>query len=246
MKTKALLLVGSPKGKKSTSHALGRFLLHKLETGGLAVEEVTIGAAMRSVEDRRLLLEAVDKAGIFIVSFPLYVDQLPAPLIEAFELIAARRTESGANTPTDPAAAGARPAKIVAIVQCGFPESHQNRQAVDIMRRFAAEAGFHWGGALSMGMGGAVAGRPLEDAGGMVRKAVEALELTAASLLRGEDVPRRATAVMAKALIPKWLYILFGDRGMKKAAKKRGVRKRMRDRPYAPAQTAASSDASQK
>jgi len=233
MKTKALLLVGSPKGKKSTSHALGRFLLHKLETGGLVVEEVTIGAAMRSVEDRRLLLEAVDKAGIFIVSFPLYVDQLPAPVIEAFELIAARRKATGANTTTDAAGTGGRIPKIVAIVQCGFPESHQNHQAVDIVRRFAEEAGFRWGGALAMGMGGAIAGRPIEEAGGMVRKTVEALELTAVALLKGENVPEKAVALMAKSLIPKWLYIFVGDRQMKKAAKKRGVHKRMRERPYA-------------
>lgn len=238
MKSRALLLVGSPKGKKSTSHALGRFLLHKLEAGGMTVEEITIAAAMRSAEDRRLLLEAVDKAGIFIVAFPLYVDQLPAPLIEALELIAVRKAEAGAGTAADTAADAAgnalRPPKIVAVVQCGFPESHQNRHAVDIVRRFAAEAGFHWGGALSMGMGGAIAGRSLEDAGGMVRKTVEALERTADALLRGADVPKKAEALMAKSFIPKWLYILFGDRGMKKAAKKRGVHKRMRDRPYAP------------
>jgi putative NADPH-quinone reductase len=105
IKRKALLFIGSPKGLKSTSYALGSYLLKKHE--------------------------AVAAADLIVFSFPLYVDQLPAPLLKALELVADHRK---VNAP-------AKPQKIMAIVQCGFPETYQNQLACDIMRQFAKEDG---------------------------------------------------------------------------------------------------------
>jgi len=220
---KALLFVGSPKGLKSTSHALGSYLLKKLEAGGLATETLLVGAALHAAKDLAAMHEAVAAADLIVFSFPLYVDQLPAPLIEALELIAEERK---AHPP-------AKPQKTMAIVQCGFPETHQNRPACEIMNQFAKEAGFEWAGGLAMGMGGAVAGRSLEKAGGMARNTVKALDLAAASLIGGGNVPREAVDLMAKPLMPKWLYRLVGNWGMKSQARKHGARKTVYNRPYA-------------
>ena len=221
---RALLLVGSPRGLKSTSHALGRYLLKKLEATGIATETLLVGAALHGEENTARMLEAVDSADLVVVSFPLYVDQLPAPLIRAIELIASHRRAH----PT------ARRPKLVAVVQCGFPEAHQNQPACDILRQFAGEAGFEWAGALAMGMGGALGGRPLEKAGGMVRNTRQALDLAAESLSRGEPVPQDVSALMAKPIIPKWLYLFFGNRGMRGEAKKHGVLHSVYARPYEP------------
>ena len=83
---KVLLLVGSPKGLKSTSRALGTYLLRKLEAGGMATESMLVGAALHGQANMARMLEAVDSADLVIVSFPLYVDQLPAPLVRAGKL----------------------------------------------------------------------------------------------------------------------------------------------------------------
>jgi len=219
---KALLVIGSPKGLKSASHTLGSYLLKKLEAGGLGTETLLVGAALRSEADIGRMHEAVASADLILFSFPLYVDQLPAPLVRAAELLAEHRR---ARPPV-------KPQKIMAIVQCGFPEAHQTRPASDIMRQFAKEAGFEWAGALVMGMGGALAGRPLEKAGGMARNAVRALDLAADSLLRGGNVPPEAIDLMAKPSIPKWLYLLFANWGMKNQAGKHGARKQIYARPY--------------
>jgi hypothetical protein len=85
-----------------------------------------------------------------------------------------------------------------------------------------------------MGMGGAVGGRSLEKAGGTVRNTVRALDIAAASLVKGENVPQEAVDLMAKPAIPKWLYLLMANRGMKSQAKKHGVRKQVYARPYEP------------
>ena len=225
---KAFLLVGSPKGKKSTSSVLGSWLMAKLEAGGMATAAMTAAEALRSTQDQHRMHKAVDAAELFVVSFPLYVDQLPAPLVQALELVADRRK---GLLPASPAA-GPMVQRVVTIVQCGFPETRQNRAAVDIMRQFAKESGFEWAGALAMGMGGAVAGKPLEKAGGMVRNVVKALDMAADALLDGRSVPPEAEALIGRRLMPAWIHTFFGNRGMKRAAKKRGALKRITDRPF--------------
>ena len=218
-----LLLVGSPKGFKSTSCAVGNGLAERLEKGGLTVERMAVGSALTSDDAAAGMQRAVENADVIILSFPLYVDQLPAPLIRAAELIAAYR---GAHPPL-------KPQKLMAIVQCGFPETHQNKVAGEIVRRFAKEAGFEWAGALAMGMGGAVAGRPLEKAGGVLRNVVKALDLTAGALLAGKSVPDDAAKLMAKPFLPRWTYTLIGNWGFKREARKHGASRKLYDRPYA-------------
>jgi hypothetical protein len=219
---RALLLAGSPKGLKGTSYELGRFLLGRLESGGFSTDTLAASPAVRTAEASAVLMAAVDAADLVVVSFPLYVDQLPAPLIAALELIAEHRRARPAG----------KPAKIMAMVQCGFPESLQNLSAVEIVRRFAKETGFSWAGGLYMGMGGALGGRPLAKAGGMLRNTVKALDLAAASLIQGGDVPEDATALMAKPLFARGLYRFLANWGMKREARKHGAKKTVRARPY--------------
>lgn len=226
---KALVLVGSPRGRGSTSSALAAYLRRRLEAAGATAEEMTVAAALASTEGQHRLHRATDEADLVVVSFPLYVDQLPAPLVRALDLVAERRKGGFAATPWS----GPLRQKLAVIVQCGFPESHQNRPAVDIMRLFAREAGFEWAGALAMGMGGAISGRPLEKAGGMARNVVRALDLAAASLAAGGDVPEEAARLMARPLMPRWIYNLAANWGFRRQLRKHGVRKRAADRPYA-------------
>ena len=227
-KRRALLLVGSPRGKASTSLSIGSQLLRRLEAGGMDVEEMTVSAGLQSTENQHGLHKAVDAADLVLVAFPLYVDQLPAPLIQALELIAERRKGTLVASPW----AGPLVQKLAAIVQCGFPETIHNQPAVDIMRQFAREAGFEWAGALAMGMGGAVRGKSLEKAGGMVRNVVKALDMAAGGLAGGGNIPEEAASLMAKPMMPLWFYRFMANSGMKSQAKKHGAGKHLYSRPY--------------
>jgi len=219
---KALLIVGSPKGLKSTSHVLGSTLLEKLKSGGMVAEEIIVGAALHSEESLEKMQGALEEADLVVFSFPLFVDQVPAPLIKTLELIAHRRA---ARRPE-------QQQRIMAIVQCGFPENIHNQPACGTMRQFAREAGFVWAGILAMGMGGFIGGRPLEKAGGVVRNVVKALDLAAAALLRGEAIPDEAAEIMGKPLMPRWLYMVAANWGFRRQLKKRGTRKQADARPY--------------
>jgi hypothetical protein len=219
---KALLIVGSSKGVKSTSYALGRALLERLESRGMIAETVIVGAALHFEDKQAKMQEAVEEADLIVFSFPLYVDQLPAPLIKALEIIAERRS---CHRPD-------KLQRITTVIQCGFPEDIHNRPAVEIIKRFAVETGFGWAGALAMGMGGAVGRKALEKAGGMVRNVIKALDLAALSLLRGDAIPEGAVELMSKPLMPRWLYILAANWGFNHELKKRGVRRQSHARPF--------------
>ncbi|MEW5815195.1 MAG: NAD(P)H-dependent oxidoreductase [Spirochaetota bacterium] len=221
-KRKALLLVGSPRGAKSTSNALGSYLLDRLLSGGMETEKIFILQTLQSGEAIERMLAAVEAADLVIFAFPLYVDHLPAPVIKTLELIAGNRRIKPAR----------HPQTIASIVNCGFPESHQNRPAGEIMRHFAGKTGFTWAGSLVMGMGEAVAGRPLMQAGGLVRNVVKALDLAAEALCAGQQPPEEAFRLMGKQLIPRWLYVFMGNLGWKSRAGKSRVKINLYARPY--------------
>jgi putative NADPH-quinone reductase len=225
---KVLLLVGSPRGKASISKSLGDELLRRLESAGMTAVEMTAQEALHSTEEQHRLHREMDMAELVVVSFPLYVDQLPAPLIQVLELVAERRKGKLGVTPW----AGPLVQKLAAIVQCGFPETSQNQSAVDVMRQFAREAGFEWAGALSLGMGGAIGGDRLEKAGGMVRNVLKSLDVAAASLGAGGNVPEEATRLMAMPLMPRWFYSMAANWGFRRRLRKHGARKKAFDRPY--------------
>ena len=61
---RALLLVGSPKTRKSTSYLLGEYLLDKLGARSIETETIYLHTSVRSPEKMQALLEAVDAADL--------------------------------------------------------------------------------------------------------------------------------------------------------------------------------------
>jgi hypothetical protein len=220
----ALLLVGSPKPGASSSASLGTYLLEELEKRGLRTNTVNLTRALRSDEATEALHAAVAAADLVVLSFPLYIDSRPAPVIRALELIAARRAGP-------PAAPGDKPA-FVAICQCGFPEAEHNEVALEICRNFAPVAGFEWAGGLGMAAGGMAAGRPLRELRGMLRSAVRALYLTAAELAAGRPVPDEAVRLLAKPAIPGFAYRFVANRQWRGELKKQGATAPLDARPF--------------
>ena len=217
----ALILIGSPKGRNSSSFLLGSRLGEGLRRNGVTVREEFVHPGMRTGEGTARLLDAIDGADLLVLAFPLYIDSLPAPLTRLIELVAARRAASST---------GGSP-RLAAVVQCGFPEAHQCDTAVGICRLFAARTGMRWAGALAMGMGGQL-GRGFRKLPGGGRKLVEAIERSAESLARGGNVPGEATAAFARPLVPRWLYNLFGNLGWRVQMRQNRTRTPIAHRPY--------------
>jgi len=102
----ALLLVGSPKPGESSSESLGAYLLEGLEKHDVTTQTLHVTKAVRSNEAMEELLAAVSSADLVVLSFPLYVDCLPGPVIRALELIAARRTRRPGRSSSPSASQG--------------------------------------------------------------------------------------------------------------------------------------------
>lgn len=225
---KTLLLVGSPRTRKSTSHALGSYLFEKLSAQNIETKTIHIHTSIRSQERMKNLLEAVETADLVLLAFPLYVDSLPAPTIEALERIAAHRTSGPGTDPHQ-----TQRQLFAVIANCGFPEAHHNETALAICANFARQAGFNWAGSLALGAGeGMVHGVPLNELDGRVTPLKKALDLAAEALAQGEPIPDEAQKLWAKPFIPGWIYRLVGVYGWRQQAKQYGMERNLKRQPY--------------
>jgi len=232
---RALLIVGSPKtNATSTSSVLGSYLLERLGGLGWETESLTLRASLSREEGETALLASIDRAALILLVFPLYADALPFLLTKALTVIAAHRR----------AAVHPTPQRLVAIVNSGFPETHQNTLALAICKEFAAQSGMAWAGGLALGGGGIVGVQALAEtkrSGPPVKHLVQALDLTAAALAEGRAVPVQAVSLMAKNPVPfmpfslwRWIYVRFGGKGFEQQAARNGVAKdRLLDQPHA-------------
>jgi hypothetical protein len=223
MSTHALLLVGSAKPSgTSTSEALGSYLMHRLGERGLVT---TTQFVSRSARGDRIspLLHDLDRADLLVLAAPIYVDALPYLVTRALERFAEHRARQERPRHT----------RLAVLLNCGFPEVAHCDTARGICHSFARHAGLQWAGALAMGGGGVINGRPLEAAGAAGRHARVALDLAAEALLHDRDIPRQAVELMARPAIPGRLYTAMASVEWLRAARRNRVLTQLGDRPFA-------------
>ena len=219
---RGLLLVGSPKTRKSTSNSLGTYLFEQLSAQSIQTETIYLHSVLHNPQKMQALLDAQDAADLVTLAFPLYVDTLPAPVIEAMEKINSHR--KGHNR--------TRRQLFTAIANCGFPEAFQNNTALANCETFARQAGFVWAGGMALGAGHMLDGVPLAEGGGMTMMMRQSLDLAAKALAQGQAIPQAARDGLAKPVIPPWLYRLSGWWRWHQQAKANGAKKLLKRRPY--------------
>jgi NAD(P)H-dependent FMN reductase len=222
----AVIFNGSPRGSRSSSASLGRYLSAQLTRLGVRAGMVEGCASRLNDEHIVELLAASDAADLVVLSFPLYADSLPAGVIRTLERIAAHRQRITPSSRT-----GAQ--RFMAIVQCGFPEVQHNHTALAICREFAWESSYVWAGGLAIGGGhGLVQSKPLEALGGRGAHLRKALDMTAAAAVAGRPVPAEAIELCARPFVPGWMYRAFGNLGWVLDARRNGTSRQLRNQPY--------------
>lgn len=214
---RASLLVGSPKAKgTSASGVLAHAIDARLIAAGV---DTTLHHATAFVHDRppaRAAAADLAASELLVLVTPLYVDAFPSLTTHALELIADTRLRSGAP-----------PARLCALVNCGFPEAEQTRTAMRIARHFADAAGYVWAGGLPLGGGGAITpGTSLEKPNGPVANVVRALDVAVPTLVSTGVLPADAIRTMASSVMPDAFYRLFGDLGWRWQAHRNGLAQR--------------------
>jgi multimeric flavodoxin WrbA len=217
----AVLLVGSPRTKKSTSASLSGYLFEQLEARGVQTQTIQIYTSINSQERMQAIYEAIDNTDLIVLAFPLYVDSLPAPVIAALEKIAAHR--KGNHSPI----------RFASIANCGFPEADHTNTALAICSEFANQNGLAWMGGLALGAGeGIVHGTPLNELDGRAIPIRHSLDLAAEALANGQPIPQSVCDLLAKPIIPNWMYTLMGRFGWRQQAKQYGMQKVIKRQPY--------------
>jgi len=213
---KGLLLIGSPKQKNSTSYALGNYLVQKLSQYTFD----TYYATELIKGEKDYFIKQINEADLVIISFPLYVDNLPAPLIEVLENIEENRVKSDKKQ------------KLMAIVNCGFPEKFHNNVALRICKHFSDANNFHWIGGLRVGAGPMVKINKDEKINIMMKNKIKGFDLIASSIIKDENISDRAIKLVEKKMVPHFLYALVVNHGFKNFSKKCGTISKLHDKPF--------------
>ncbi len=216
---RALLLVGSPRGTDSTSESLGSYLLSGIKGRGFETETLFLDTLTRTEKGTTEILEEVEVSDLIVLSYPLYIDTLPAPVIKTLELIEKNQSVLQGQS-------------LIALANCGFPESDHISNSFSVCRQFASSTGMNWKGGLALGMGMAIGGDRIEESGFLGRNVRKALDTTIESVARGGDVPEKAKNHMEKPLMPKWLYLFIAGMRWRTQAWKNGSYFDLGDKPF--------------
>lgn len=219
---KIVVLIGSPKRRKSTSYSLAKFLVDQLPSINFVSEILFINNSIKDEKKTNILFEQIRKADIIVLSFPLYVDSLPSRVIQFMEICNERRNIRKND----------KKQKFMAIVNCGFPESFHNKTALNICKSFAEESDFQWIGGLSLGAGGAVAGKSISEKSGMLRNPIKAIRLVAEALINNKEIPGEAFTLMEKDLMPQNFYTFIGNFGWYLQAIANKQFRKLKNRPF--------------
>ena len=212
--SRALLLVGSPKPRKSASRAIGDALISRLAARGW--ETLAERIPTRFDADLTSLFDLIADAELVVLSFPVYVDTLPAPVTRFLQ----EWSESG------PRREGQR---LVVLVQCGFPESAHCASSIEVCRNFARATALEWAGSIALGMGGSL-GSSIERS--PFARSLPALDAAADALTAGVPIPEATAESFARPGIPKWLYTTIGSASWYLAARKQRADAPLRHRRY--------------
>jgi multimeric flavodoxin WrbA len=184
---------------------LGGYLLEKLREQGLNDKKAYIHRLMNKEEKKKEFLQLIENNDLIILSFPLYVDSLPSPVIRLMEYLSQNLQKGEIDLINKKG--------LVAISNCGFPESDQITTAMKICELFAQDVGFRWLGGIKVGGGESIHGRPLKERGKMVQNIIEGFDRVVDNIRRGEEISKEAIDLISKLMIPKKMYKIFGNMG---------------------------------
>lgn len=220
MSGKVLLLYGSPKGEKGASANIAHHVIEGMRERGAEITPIGIYRSLDQQEAFDRLVKAFDEADSVVLSFPLYIDTLHAGVCEALTRL--YRGKEGISQ---------KRRKLLAICNCGFPESRQCRSALRSCQLFAERMGMEFWGGVAIGNGGMLGGGPSHD-GRINVKQTEALHALGKGLNDGGAIPAVAVELLGRSPVPPRMYTFFANMGWNATARKNGVRRKMKARPY--------------
>jgi hypothetical protein len=145
--TKALFLIGSPRGQKSTSFSIGKYLAELLQSKGMKTNTLIVRRQLINKEKTTQMLNEIKDSDLIILLAPLYDDCQPYIVAQLMELIADRKMNLEGK-------------RFFPIINSGLNERiHITAVSIPIYHKFAKSVGFHWAGSLAIQGGEMFRGR---------------------------------------------------------------------------------------
>lgn len=139
---KTVFINGSPKRNRAVSEKYLEILKDGF-SDAVEVEELYVYA----MEFNGIEFEKIINSDAVVMALPLYVDSVPAGVIEFMRAFRRHAEENEVDGPS-----------FHFIINCGFMEHEQNDTAIRILKKFAEKAGFKYGGGISIGSGAMILG----------------------------------------------------------------------------------------
>jgi multimeric flavodoxin WrbA len=202
---KTILFNGSLRGENSNT---SKFLNKLAECIGEEAEILSLNQFLNKPEELVQKLLGADK---IVLGFPMYVDGIPSAVLRIMELIEKSGTSSAK--------------KIYAVVNMGFYESKQIKNALRQVRKWSEKCGFSYGGGVAIG-GGEMMGMLMQSINapaGPIKNVYEALQ-TLGSIIRSSSAINDIYADAYR--FPRAAYMFMAGMGWPKSAKLNGIKKK--------------------
>jgi hypothetical protein len=224
--TKALLLMGSPRGRKSSSNTICIYLQELFKKNGFeSPDPIVLRNLVTNEEKMNDMLVEIEKADIIVLVAPLYDDTSPAIVVKTMEAMARNNIKY-----TDK--------RFFPIINCGLAEPfHITEVAIPIYHKFASTLGLQWVGSLAFGSGEGIQGKDgklLHESGGFGKRAMKALDRVVDAFVSKNDFGDEAIEIFSLKIyynrVMRKFMVWANNRSWKKAALKNGGK--VDARPY--------------
>lgn len=218
---KVVLVSASPKvdQDRAVSTFLARYGEETLLRNELTIATIKVRQTLMHHETE-LAFETLHNADAMVFIFPLYFFCMPAMLTRFLQDFVMKYPFSG------------KPCGVYAIINCGFPESEINAEAMRVIECFCTQTKREFLGGVMIGGGGMVIGaaeapfmRPIFDlVDGLFAR-------VARDTLSGQPEPAQIAEASPK--FPRWLYFVGGNAGWHSMARQHHIKpKDIRRKPY--------------
>ena len=216
---------GSPRSENSCSQYLISVIEDMLTPGFAQREDIHIAKCLKTNTQMETFKKIIEADSIIFV-FPLYIDSIPSHMLDflyQFDDYIKEYKSAG----------GRICANVYTIINNGFIEGVQNRNAARIMQHFANSAGLKWRFAIGIG-GGEYMRDSQKDilAQSKIKKSVyDALVKLERDIENTEFTCEKN--IFVSPMMPKSLFMFLADREWIKKAKKNKVgKKEIYSRPW--------------
>jgi hypothetical protein len=220
-----LILVGSPRGRVSTSSSLASYLSTQIQGKNLEVNILWIIEQLVSEARIEQMLNLVESSESITLVAPLYDDCQPYNVTKTMELISSYPKTLEVK-------------KFIPVINCGFPEpDHITHAAIPIYKMFASRMGFDWLGSLAIGGGEVLqgsSGKTLDEIGGMGDKIKAEIPKIVEAIISEKKYGDHAIVPYPNILLNPYIgrfMIWMNNRSWKALAKKNG--QEVDAKPYA-------------